>query len=107
MSKIRKGDEVIVTTGRDKGRRGTVNAVLANGKLVVSGVNVVKKHQRPNPNQGVTGGIIEKEMPIEASNLMLFNPSTGKGDRVGFRFVGEGAARIKQRFFKSNKETVG
>ena len=106
MSKIKKGDEVIVITGKDKGRRGTVSQVLVGGKLVVSGVNVAKKHQRGNPQAGVAGGIIEKEMPIEASNVAVYNSATGKADRVGFKFVGEGAARKKVRVFKSNQEVL-
>lgn len=106
MNKIRKGDEVIVITGRDKGRRGKVSQVLANGKLVVEGINVAKKHQRPNPNAGIAGGIVEKEMPIDASNVMLWNAKTGKGDRVGFRFEGEGEKRRKVRVFKSTQELV-
>ena len=106
MNKIRKGDEVVVTTGKDKGRHGTVSAVLPAGKVLVEGINVVKKHQKPNPNAGVSGGIIEKEMPIEASNLRLWNPDAKKGDRVGFKVIGEGAARKKVRVFKSNGEVV-
>ncbi|SFF60151.1 LSU ribosomal protein L24P [Fontimonas thermophila] len=106
MNKIRKGDEVIVIAGRDKGRRGKVSQVLANGKLVVEGINVAKKHQRPNPNAGIAGGIVEKEMPIDASNVMLWNAKTGKGDRVGFRFEGEGEKRRKVRVFKSTQELV-
>lgn len=110
MNKIRKGDEVVVITGRDKGRRGTVSTVRADGKLIVDGINLVKKHQRGNPNTGVSGGIIEKEMPIEASNVALWNPGKddGKGgaDRVGFKFLGEGEARRKVRFFKSTNEVL-
>lgn len=106
MNKIRKGDEVVVITGRDKNRRGTVLRVLANGKLVVDGINVVKKHQRPNPNAGVAGGIVEKEMPLDVSNVMLWNPKSDKGDRVGFRFEGEGGERRKLRVFKSSGEAV-
>lgn len=110
MNKIRKGDEVVVLTGRDKGRRGKVARVQADGKLIVDGVNVVKKHQRGNPNTGEAGGIIEKEMPIEASNIALWNPAKNKGeggpDRIGFKFIGEGEARRKVRFFKSNDEVV-
>lgn len=102
MNKIRKGDEIVVITGKDRGRRGTVTQVLANGKALVEGINLVKKHQRPNPNAGVAGGIVEKEMPIELSNVMLWNSKTGKGDRVGFRVEGE----RKVRFFKSNQELV-
>jgi len=106
MNKIRKGDEVVVTTGKDKGRRGSVSAVLASGKVVVEGINVVKKHQKPNPNLGVAGGIVELEKPIDVSNVALWNPGAKKADRVGFKFIGEGAARKKVRFFKSNGEVV-
>lgn len=106
MNKIRKGDEVVVITGRDKNRRGKVSQVLANGKLVVEGINVAKKHQRGNPNAGVAGGIVEKEMPIEASNVLVWNAKSGKGDRVGFKFEGEGEKRRKVRVFKSNQESV-
>ena len=90
MRRIRKGDEVVVIAGKDKGRRGTVVNVLTNDKLVVQNINMVKKHQKPNPAQGVPGGIIEKEMPLHISNLMLFNPATGKGDRVGFKSLEDG-----------------
>ena len=102
MNKIKKGDDVIVTTGKDKGKRGTVSQVL-EGKLVVSGVNVAKKHQKGNPNAGVAGGVVEKEMPIDVSNVLVFNPKSGKGERVGFRV--EGGKKV--RFFKSSKELVG
>ena len=103
MNRIRKGDEVVVTTGKDKGRRGTVTKVLVNGKLVVENINMVKKHTKPTPNLGKAGGIVDKEMPIDASNVMLFNPATGKGDRVGFKVLEDGR---KVRFFKSNGEVV-
>lgn len=106
MKKIRKGDDVVVITGKDKGRRGRVSRVQADGKLVVEGINVVKKHQRGDPNSGVPGGVVEKEMPIQASNLMLWNPKTKRGDRVGFRIEGEGDKQRKLRVFKSNGETV-
>jgi large subunit ribosomal protein L24 len=108
MQKIRKGDTVVVTTGREKGKRGTVLRVLESGKVLVEGVNRVKKHQRPNPVKGQTGGIIDKEMPLQLSNVMLLNPITGKGDRVGFKFLEAqgGAAARKVRFFKSNGEVV-
>jgi large subunit ribosomal protein L24 len=106
MNKIKKGDEVVVVIGKDKGRRGTVSSVLGTGKVVVEGINVVKKHQKPNPNMGVTGGVIEKEMPIQAANLRLWNPDTKKGERVGFKIIGEGAARKKVRVFKSSGEVV-
>lgn len=106
MSKIKKGDEVVVITGKDKGRRGKVGQVLASGKLVVEGINVAKKHQKGNPNTGTSGGIVDQEMPIDISNVLLWNGKTSKGDRVGFRFEGEGAKRRKVRIFKSNQELV-
>ncbi len=107
MQKIRKGDQVVVTTGREKGKKGVVLRVL-DTKVLIEGVNRVKKHQRPNPMKGQTGGIVDQEAPIHASNVMLVNPATGKGDRVGFRFLEAQAdtpAR-KVRFFKSNGEVV-
>ena len=107
MQKIRKGDTVVVTTGREKGKRGTVLKVL-EGKVLIEGVNRMKKHQRPNPVKGQTGGIVDKEMPLALSNVMLVNPATGKGDRVGVKFLaaqGKEAPR-KVRFFKSNGEVV-
>lgn len=103
MKRIRKGDEVVVIAGKDKGRRGTVQRVMDNDKIVVQGINMVKKHQKPNPAQGVSGGIIEKEMPLNVSNVMLYNPATGKGDRVGFKILEDGR---KVRYFKSNEEVV-
>jgi large subunit ribosomal protein L24 len=103
MKKIRKGDQVVVTTGKDKGKRGTVLRVLDTGKVVVEGINRVKRHTRPNPVKGQTGGIVDKEMPIQASNVALFNPATGKGDRVGIRVLEDGR---KVRFFKSNGEVA-
>ena len=104
MRKIRKGDDVIVVTGKDNGKRGNVLRVLPDvDKLVVENVNIVKKHQKPNPQAGVAGGIIEKEMPIDVSNVMLYNPQTKKGDRVGFRILEDGR---KVRVFKSTKEVV-
>ncbi|MBL8226682.1 MAG: 50S ribosomal protein L24 [Chromatiales bacterium] len=103
MKRIRKGDQVIVITGKYKGRRGTVTRVLADGHVVVENINVVKRHTRPNPAKGVQGGIVEKEMPIDPSNVMLFNPATEKGDRVGFRTLDDGR---KVRFFKSNNEVI-
>jgi large subunit ribosomal protein L24 len=108
MQKIRKGDQVVVTSGREKGKKGAVLRVLDAGKVLVEGVNRVKKHQRPNPVKGQTGGIVEKEMPLAISSVMLVNPATGKGDRVGFKFLEAqgGAAARKVRFFKSNGEVV-
>jgi large subunit ribosomal protein L24 len=106
MNKLKKGDEVIVTTGKDKGRRGKITQVIATGHVLVEGVNVAKKHQKGDPNSGVAGGIVEQVMPIDVSNVLVWNPKANKGDRVGFRFEGEGAKRQKVRFFKSNKEAV-
>jgi len=106
MNKIKKGDEVILITGKDKGRRGTVRSVQDDGKVIVEGLNLAKKHMKGNPQAGVSGGIVEKEMPLDGSNVMLFNAKTGKGDRVGFKFLGEGEARRKVRFFKSNQEVL-
>ena len=103
MQKIRKGDDVIVIAGRDKGKRGTVASRLDERLLLIDGINVVKKHMRPNPMKGVTGGIVDKSMPIDQSNVMLFNPATGKGDRVGFKLLDDGK---KVRVFKSNGEQV-
>jgi large subunit ribosomal protein L24 len=87
MQRIKKGDEVIVIAGKDKGRRGTVLGVLNADRVLVEGINMVKKHQKPNPNAGIQGGIIEKEMALHASNLMLFNPNTEKGDRLGVKKI--------------------
>src|SRR5690606_39889005 len=103
MQKIRRGDEVVVITGRDKGKRGTVLNRVGPGHLLVEGINLVKKHQRPNPMKGEAGGVVDKTMPIDQSNVMLVNPATGKGDRVGFRSLEDGT---KVRFFKSNGEQV-
>jgi large subunit ribosomal protein L24 len=103
MNRIKKGDDVIVIAGRDKGKRGSVLRVMPDGRLVVSDVNMVKRHTKPNPNRGVPGGIIEKEMPIHPSNILLFNPQTSKGDRVGFKILEDGR---KVRYFKSTSEVV-
>ena len=103
MSKIHKGDQVILNTGKDKGKRGAVLRVLESGHVVVEGLNMVKKHAKPNPMKGITGGIINKEMPIDISNVALFNTATQKGDRVGFKLLGDGR---KVRVFKSNGEVV-
>ena len=103
MSKIRKGDEVVVIAGRDKGKRGTVAARVNERQLLVDGINAIKKHQRPNPMKGQQGGIVDLTKPIDQSNVMLFNPATGKGDRVGFKFLDDGK---KVRVFKSNGEQV-
>ncbi len=103
MKRIRKGDQVVVTTGRDKGRQGTVIRVLDDEHVVVENVNMVKKHQKPNPQANVPGGIVQKEAPIHVSNVMIFNPATKKGDRVGFKKLDDGR---KVRVFKSNGEVV-
>jgi large subunit ribosomal protein L24 len=105
MNKIRKGDEVVVLTGKDKGKRGTVvRALPATERVVVEGVNVVKKHQKPNPMRGVQGGIVELTMPVHVSNVAIFNAKTGKADRVGFKTLEDGK---KVRVFKSSGEVVG
>jgi large subunit ribosomal protein L24 len=103
VNKIKKGDEVIIMTGKDKGRRGQVLKVFSSSKILVENINLVKKHQKGNPNTGQESGIIEKEMPIQSSNVMLFNPASAKGDRVGFKTLEDGR---KVRFFKSNNEVV-
>ncbi len=104
MRRIKKGDDVVVIAGKDKGRRGTVVRVLADeDRVIVENVNMVKKHQKPNPALGIPGGIIEKEMPIHVSNVMLYNPTTGKPDRVGFKTLEDGR---KVRYFKSNGEVL-
>lgn len=103
MRKIRKGDHVVVIAGREKGRRGAVIEVLADDRVRVEGLNMVKKNQKPNPQSGIQGGIIEREAPLHVSNVLLFNPATQKGDRVGFRTLASGK---KVRFFKSNNEVV-
>jgi large subunit ribosomal protein L24 len=103
MNKIKKGDEVIVLTGKDKGKRGTVLKIATEGKLLVEGINTVKKHQKPNPNKGIEGGIVEKQMPIQISNVAIYNSQTQKADRVGFKVLEDGK---KVRFFKSNNEVV-
>ena len=103
MKKIKKGDQVIVLSGKDKGRTGTVLRMLNNSKALVENVNIVKKHQKGNPNTGQEGGIIEKEMPIHISNVMLLNPITNQPDRVGIKTLEDGT---KVRFFRSNNEVV-
>ncbi len=103
MQRIKKDDEVIVIAGKDKGRRGKVMSLTANNRVLVEGVNLAKKHQKANPNAGQAGGIIEKEMPIHISNIMLFNPITNKGDRIGIKKLEDGR---KVRFFKSNDEVL-
>ena len=104
MNKMRKGDEVIVITGKDKGRRGTVLQVFDDERVLVEGVNVAKKHTKPNPNLGVQGGIVDQDMPIDISNVMVFNPKTKKGDRVGIKVSDDG--KTKERVFRSSGEAV-
>lgn len=103
MNKIKKGDDVVVLAGRDKGKRGTVLKMFTDGRALVNDVNIIKKHVKPNPNKGETGGIIEKEAPIHVSNLAVFNPNTKKGERVGFKTLEDGT---KVRFFKGDGEVV-
>ena len=102
MNKIKQGDTVVVIAGKDKDKQGTVTSIN-DGKAVVEGINVAKKHQRPNPNLGIAGGIMDIEMPINISNLMVLNPATNKGDRIGIKKLEDGR---KVRFFKSNGEVL-
>jgi large subunit ribosomal protein L24 len=102
MQKLKKGDEIIVITGKDKGKRGAI-AMVKNDRVVIDGVNVAKKHQKPNPNAGVAGGIVNKEMPIHVSNVAIFNSASGKADRVGIKQLDDGR---KVRVFKSTGEVV-
>ena len=103
MQRIRQGDEIIVIAGRDKSRRGKVLKIVANGKLLIEGLNMVTKHQKPNPQMGIQGGILKKEMPLNASNVMLWNPRKRAGDRVGFKTLEDNR---KVRYYKSDGETV-
>ena len=103
MNKIRKGDQVVVLSGRNKGRRGAVLQVLADGRVLVESVNMVKKHQRPNPQAGRQGGIVEKEMPLALSKVAIWNPAAKKGDRIGIKTLADGK---RVRFFKSNGEML-
>jgi|TARA_B100000768_G_C11169119_1_gene327902 large subunit ribosomal protein L24 len=102
MKKIKSEDEVIVLAGKDKGKRGKVTKVMDDGRVLVTGVNMIKKHTKPNPQAGVAGGIIEKEAPLQGSNIAIYNTATSKADRVGFR-IDDGK---KVRFFKSNNELI-
>ncbi|HMQ71499.1 MAG: 50S ribosomal protein L24 [Rhodoferax sp.] len=103
MNKIRKGDQVIVLAGRDKGRRGTVTRRADADHVVVEGVNVAKKHVKPNPMKGTTGGVVDKTMPIHQSNVAIYNPATGKADRVGIKLLADGK---KMRVYKSSGEAI-
>ena len=103
MNKIRKGDEVIVRTGKDKGRRGTVLNVFQDGRVLVEGINVAKKHVKPNPNVGEPGGIVDREMPLDVSNVLVFNPKSKQGERVGFEVKDDGK---KVRVFRQSGDVV-
>jgi len=103
MNKIRKGDEVVVTTGKDKGRRGTVLQIFDDGRILVEGVNLAKKHTKPNPNLGEQGGILDKAMPLDISNVLVFNPKSKKGERVGIRVNDDGS---KERIFRGTGDVV-
>lgn len=102
MRKIRKGDDVVVIAGKEKGKRGSITTMMADGRVIIGGLNLVKKHTKPNPNMNIPGGIVEKEAPLAISNIMLFNPKTGKGDRVGFKVEGDKKVRI----FRSTGEVI-
>ena len=102
MGKIKRDDEVVILDGKDKGQSGKVQKVLDNNKLLVSGINMIKKHTKPNPQMGVAGGIVEREAPIQISNVAIFNPGTNKADRVGYKVEGDNKVRV----FKSNGETI-
>jgi large subunit ribosomal protein L24 len=103
MRKIRKGDDVIVLTGKDRGKRGTVIRIVGDDRVVVENINMVKRHTKGNPQRGEPGGILDKEMPVHISNIALYNPASGSGDRVGFKILDDGR---KVRVFKSNQEVV-
>ena len=103
MNKIRKGDVVVIMAGKDRGRQGTVLRMLPDRRVVVEGLNLVKKHTKPNPQAGLQGGIIEREAPLDLSNVRIYNPTTQRPDRVGFRTLEDGR---KVRFFKSNREVI-
>ena len=103
MRKLRRDDEVVVIAGRDKGKRGKITRVLEDDKLIIAGINMVKRHTKPNPQRGVAGGIVEKEAPIHVSNVAIFNSATSKADRVGIKVLEDGT---KARIFKSNQELI-
>lgn len=105
-SRIKAGDQVVVIAGKDKGRRGAVRRVQQDGRVLVEGVNIAKKHVKPDPNEGIQGGIEEHEMPLQASNVMLYNPDTEKGERVGFKWLEQDGGKRKVRYFKSTGEAV-
>ena len=103
MNKIRKGDKVFISTGKDKGKDGIVSEVLANGKILVEGINMVKKHVSPNPNLGIQGGIVSQERPLDISNVAIFNSKTSKADKISFKTLKDGK---KIRVFRSNQEAI-
>ena len=103
MRKIKRGDQVVIRAGKEKGKQGTVLRVVANGRVLVENINIVKRHTRPNPNKGVMGGIVDKEAPIHISNVALYNPGVGKGERVGIKFLEDGR---KVRYFKGSGEVA-
>jgi large subunit ribosomal protein L24 len=103
MNRLRKGDQVVLLSGRDKGRKGAIVQVLPNGHVLVEGLNLAKKHQKPNPQRNVQGGIMEKEMPLDPAKVAIWNAATSKGDRIGFKTLADGK---KVRFFKSNDEVL-
>ena len=103
MRKLKRDDEVVVITGKDKGKRGTISRLVGNDKVIVAGVNMVKRHTRPNPNAGQPGGIVEKEAALDISNVAIFNPETNKADRVGIQVLDDGA---KKRVYKSNGQNI-
>ena len=103
MNRIRKGDTVVIMVGKDRGRQGTVLRMLPNNRVIVEGLNLVKKHTKPNPQAGLQGGIIEREAPLDLSNVQIYNPTTQRPDRIGFRTLEDGR---KVRFFKSNQEVI-
>ena len=104
MNKLRKGDEIIVIAGKDKGRRGTVLQIIDDARVLVEGINIAKKHTKANPNLGVEGGILDQEMPLAISNIQVFNPKSKKGERIGIQVSDDG--KTKQRIFKSSGEVV-
>ncbi len=103
MGKIKRNDEVIVIAGRDKGKKGKVAKLMQNNRMIISGINMVKRHTKPNPQRGIAGGIVEKEASIHVSNVAIFNTAANKADRVGFKFLEDGT---KVRVYKSNQETI-
>ena len=103
MNKLKREDEVIVVTGKDKGKRGTISRIVGNDRVIVAGVNMVKRHTKPNPNAGQPGGIVEKEASLHISNVAIFNPETSKADRVGIKVLDDG---VKKRVYKSNGKEI-